>query len=142
MILLDHDPLVEKRKRTQEPHIFLAFSVKGIVRAVTQSCLALVTLRTVAHQASPCAHSQLQRQLADCRNTAVVQETRNLGSSPSSFFPSLVWLQPSHFTSDGLSFTTCEAKDGSGDLRIHLALNFCASVSKAELRKEPEITET
>ena len=57
MILFDHDPLLEKRKRTQEPHIFLAFSVKGIVRAVTQSCLALVTLWTVAHQASPCIHN-------------------------------------------------------------------------------------
>ena len=120
MILFDYDPLLEKRKRTQEPHISLAFSVKGIVHACCAQSLSrvwlFVTLWTVAHQASPCVHSQLQRQLAECRNTAVVQETRNLGSSPSSVFPFLVWLQPSHFTSDGLSITICEAKDGSDEV--------------------------
>lgn len=109
-------------RKEKEPRAttFLAFSVKETVRACCAESLSrvwlFVTLWTVAHQASPCVHSQLQRQLAECRNTAVVQETRNLGSSPSSVFPFLVWLQPSYFTSDGLSITICEAKDGSDEV--------------------------
>lgn len=123
--ILIHDiirpwPSAVEKKKNPEPHTFLAFSVKETVRACCAESLSrvwlFVTLWTVAHQASPCVHSQLQRQLAECRNTAVVQETRNLGSSPSSVFPFLVWLQPSYFTSDGLSITICEAKDGSDEV--------------------------
>lgn len=73
--------------KTQEPHVFLTLSVKGFR-----------------------IHSKSQKQLVSGRNTAVVWETKNPGSSPSSALTPwvlldkscpILWTQFSHLQSEG-----------------------------------------